>query len=220
MPNSPTTSTVVGRALHDGVLRGIDDPVTTYVDIEGGYAEPTIRDVMMMSSGVNFFHHQGTPNRLDMYARIWIGDEDMGGDAIWSQHADGEAGHAFGHACLCPRLLEFAHLGQLYIQDGVWNGRRLLPEGFVAESGSPRAPFQEPSEGERGYGYQWWVPWRSRGESMALGAFGQILWVDLERGVSIAQFAAHGGGENGEPDPEGTEDTHAAMRAIAAAVAG
>ena len=73
------TSTVVGRALHDGVLHSIDDPVTKYIDIGGGYAEPTIRDVMMtMSSGVNFFHHQGTPNRLDMYRQIWIGDQDMG----------------------------------------------------------------------------------------------------------------------------------------------
>ena len=84
----------------------------------------------------------------------------------------------------------------------------------MAESGSPRAPFQQPSEGQRGYGYQWWVPWRSQGESMALGAFGQMLWVDIERGVSVAQFAAQGGGQDGEADPEGTEDTHAAMRAL------
>jgi len=51
------TSAVVGRALHDGVLGGNHDPVMTYVGIEGGYAEPTIRDVIMMSSGVSFFHH-------------------------------------------------------------------------------------------------------------------------------------------------------------------
>ena len=264
------TSTVVGRALHEGVLGGLDDPVTKYIDIGGGYAKPTLRDVMMMSSGVDFFHFQGTPNRRDMYREIWVGDRDMGdfaadlgprvapgtdfnylatdthvlsmvlravygqpfhqivqeqlwdpvgmgGDAFWSQHADGVAGHAFGHACLCPRLLEFAHLGQLYVQDGVWDGRRLLPEGFVADSGSPRAPFQEPSEGQRGYGYQWWVPWRSQGESLALGAFGQMLWLDVERGVSVAQFAARGLQE-GDDDPEEIEDTHAAMRAIAAAV--
>ena len=53
---------------------------------------------------------------------------------------------------------------------------------------------------------------------MALGAFGQMLWVDIERGVSIAQFGAKGGGEQGEADPQGTEDTHAAMRAIVTAV--
>lgn len=265
------TSTVVGRALHTGVLDSIDDPVTRYLAIEGGYAEPTIRDVLMMSSGVNFFHFQGFPDRQEMYRQIWGRGRDlddfagelgpriepgtdfnylatdthvlsmvlravygqpfhqivqeqlwdaigMAGDAFWSQHAEGDDGHAFGHACLCPRALEFAHLGQLYIQDGVWDGERLLPEGFAAASGSPRASFQEPSEGARGYGYQWWVPWRSAGESMALGAFGQMLWVDTERGVSIAQFAAQGGADSPNTNPEDVEDTHAAMRAIAAAV--
>lgn len=265
------TSTVVGRALHTGVLDSIDDRVTKYVSISGGYAEPTIRDVLMMSSGVNFFHHQGSPDRRDMYRQIWGQGRDLGdfaselgprirpgtdfnylatdthvlsmvlraaydqpfhqivqeqlwdsigmaGDAFWSRHADGDDGHAFGHACLCPRALEFAHLGQFYIQDGIWNGERLLPEGFAAASGSPRASFQEPSEGERGYGYQWWVPWRSAGESMASGAFGQMLWVDIERGVSIAQFGAQGGEDSPDTKTEDVEGTHAAMRAIAAAV--
>lgn len=265
------TSTVVGRALHTGVLDSIDDPVTKYVPIGGGYARATIRNVLMMSSGVNFFHHQGLPDRRDMYRQIWGQGRDlddfagelgprvqpgtdfnylatdthvlsmvlraayaqpfhqvvqeqlwdpigMAGDAFWSQHAAGDGGHAFGHACLCPRALEFAHLGQLYIQDGIWNGNRLLPDGYAAASISPRAPFQEPSEGERGYGYQWWVPWRSNGEAMALGAFGQMLWVDVERGVSIAQFGAQGGDDSPDMNPEDVEDTHAAMRAIAAAV--
>ncbi len=136
----------------------------------------------------------------------------MAGDAFWSQHAPGDDGHAFGHATLCPRLLEFAHLGQLYIQDGAWNDRRLLPEGFVAASRTPHLPNQEPKEGVRGFGYQWWIPFQSNGESMAMSAFGQMIWVDTKRGVSIAQFSAQGA----PPDP--FEDTYAAMRAIVDAV--
>ena len=50
---------------------------------------------------------------------------------------------------------------------------------------------------------------------MALGAFGQMLWADIERGVSIAQFAAQGGDDAPDTNPEDVEDTHAAMRAIA-----
>jgi CubicO group peptidase (beta-lactamase class C family) len=268
------TSTVIGRALHDGVLTDIDDAAGAYADLGASpYSTVSIRHLLMMSSGVDFFHHAGFPDRREMYRQIWGGGRDldefatelgarvapgsdfnylatdthvlgmvlraaygqplhqivqeqlwdpigMGGDAFWSQHAPGEDGHAFGHACLCPRLLEFAHLGQLYIQDGVWDGRRLLPEGFVADSCSPRAPFQEPAEGQRGYGYQWWVPWRSKGESMALGAFGQTLWVDRVRGVAVAQLAVR---SEGDADPDATaeeiEDTHAAMRAIVGAAA-
>ena len=265
------TSTVLGRALHEGVIDSLDHPVDRYVKVSGtGYGGATLRHVLMMSSGVNFFHFKGSPDRAEMYRQIWGGDRDlddfagelggrvppgtdfnylatdthilsmvlraaydqpfqqivqeqlwepigMAGDAFWSQHAPGDAGHAFGHACLCPRLLEFSHLGQLYIQDGVWNDQRLLPEGFVAASGTPHAPTHTPSEGVRGYGYQWWIPWRSNGESMALGAFGQMIWLDTERGVSIAQFGAQGGDGSAAPE-EAAEDTHAAMRAIVDAV--
>jgi CubicO group peptidase (beta-lactamase class C family) len=265
------TSTVLGRALHEGVIDSLDERIDRFVTIPGeGYGKATLRQVMMMSSGVDFFHFEGFPDRVEMYRQIWTGDRDlddfagelgsrvppgtdfnylatdthilsmvlravydqplhqivqeqlwdpigMGGDAFWSQHVPGEEGHAFGHACLCPRLLEFAHLGQLYIQDGVWDGRRLLPEGFVAASGTAHQASHEPREGERGYGYQWWLPWQSEGESMAMGAFGQMIWLDTKRGVSIGRFSAQAGG--GTPDgAEEIEDTHAAMRAIVAAV--
>ncbi len=262
------TSTVLGRALHEGVIDNVDERIDHFVEAGAGYGRATLRDVLRMSSGVNFFHFEGFPDRMEMYRQIWVGDRDlddfaselgprvppgtdfnylatdthvlsmvlravydqplhqivqeqlwdpigMAGDAFWSQHAPGEAGHAFGHACLCPRLLEFAHLGQLYIQDGVWDGTRLLPEGFVAASGMSHAESHEPSEGVRGYGYQWWLPWGYRGESMALGAFGQMIWLDIERGVAIAQFGAQGASES---TPESIEDTHAAMRAVVDAV--
>jgi CubicO group peptidase (beta-lactamase class C family) len=261
------TSTVLGRALQEGVIDSLDHPVQRFVKTSGtGYGGASLRHVLMMSSGVNFFHFKGSPDRAEMYRQIWGGERDlddfagelgarvppgtdfnylatdthvlsmvlraaydrpfhqivqeqlwepigMAGDAFWSQHAPGDAGNAFGHACLCPRLLEFAHLGQLYIQDGVWNDERLLPEGFVAASGVPHAPTHEPREGERGYGYQWWIPWRSNCESMAAGAFGQMIWLDTRRRVAVAQFGAQSGDA-----PQTPEDTHAAMRAIVDAV--
>ena len=48
---------------------------------------------------------------------------------------------------------------------------------------------------------------------MAAGAFGQMIWLDTKRGISIAQFGAQSG-----TAPQTPEDTHAAMRAIANAV--
>ena len=47
---------------------------------------------------------------------------------------------------------DLARLGQLYLQDGVWQGRRLLPEGWVSRSMTPVA-----EEGDWKYGYQWWL---------------------------------------------------------------
>ncbi len=53
---------------------------------------------------------------------------------------------------LTPRTL--ARFGQLYLADGIWNGQRLFPAGWVDES------FKEHSEGwsdYANYGYLWWV---------------------------------------------------------------
>jgi CubicO group peptidase (beta-lactamase class C family) len=49
---------------------------------------------------------------------------------------------------------DLARIGYLYANDGVWNGRRILPEGWVAASMTPHAevPDWYPS-----YGYQWWL---------------------------------------------------------------
>lgn len=50
---------------------------------------------------------------------------------------------------------------------------------------------------------------------MTMGAFGQMIWVDTRRGVSIAQFAAQSGEDAVDP-----ADSHEAMRAIVGAVDG
>jgi CubicO group peptidase (beta-lactamase class C family) len=48
-------------------------------------------------------------------------------------------------------LLKF---GQLMLDDGVWNGRRILPEGWAAEALRPRHTLG--SRRPEGYGYGWW----------------------------------------------------------------
>ena len=50
---------------------------------------------------------------------------------------------------------DWARLGNLYLQDGVWNGERLLPEGFVRFV-STLAPAWE-ADGRRIYGGFFWL---------------------------------------------------------------
>ena len=47
---------------------------------------------------------------------------------------------------------DWARFGELFRRDGVWNGRRLLPEGWVAyaTTPTPRAPLGQ-------YGAHWWL---------------------------------------------------------------
>ncbi|WP_189494115.1 serine hydrolase domain-containing protein [Algimonas arctica] len=47
---------------------------------------------------------------------------------------------------------DWARLGQLYLDDGIWDGQRVLPEGTVAYATTPSLPDSAPF-----YGAQWWL---------------------------------------------------------------
>ncbi|MSR39172.1 MAG: class C beta-lactamase-related serine hydrolase [Planctomycetes bacterium] len=57
-------------------------------------------------------------------------------------------GSSFGYAT----ARDWAKIGQFYLQDGVWNGERLLPEGWVAEARTPTA-----SDERGGFGRHLWL---------------------------------------------------------------
>ena len=63
------TSTLIGMALHEGVISSLDDPAEKYAPQSKGtaYGETSIKHILMMSSGIDFFHGKGSPNRKDMY---------------------------------------------------------------------------------------------------------------------------------------------------------
>lgn len=64
---------------------------------------------------------------------------------------------------------DFARFGLLFLRDGVWDGERILPEGWVDYS-------RTPSDTSPVYGAQWWLaPDASFFE--AQGLFGQIIRV-------------------------------------------
>jgi CubicO group peptidase (beta-lactamase class C family) len=143
--------------------------------------------------------------------KLW-GPLGMTHDASWLQNRPGDDGQAIGYCCLQATTPDFARLGELYRLDGVWNGERLLPEGWVQSATIPNAPFQEPGAtryGGRGYALHFWVPEGYNGEFFAAGVYGQYVWVDTLRGVVIAQNA---GDENwGEISSE----AYAVFRAVA-----
>jgi CubicO group peptidase (beta-lactamase class C family) len=71
---------------------------------------------------------------------------------------------------LTPR--EMAKLGYLYLHNGVWDGKQIVPAAWVRDSTKPVvAP-----NGELKYGYQWWISPQG-GWFAALGRFGQCIFV-------------------------------------------
>ena len=72
-----------------------------------------------------------------------------------SAHAtfDG-AGTFVGSSFVYATPRDFARFGTLYLRDGVWDGRRLLPEGWVDHGRRQRSTD---AESGNGYGAHWWV---------------------------------------------------------------
>jgi CubicO group peptidase (beta-lactamase class C family) len=63
------------------------------------------------------------------------------------------AGNFVGGSSVFASVRDYARLGLLYLHDGVWNGRRILPEGWVAYTRTPT--LHAPAD--RGYGAQFWL---------------------------------------------------------------
>lgn len=244
------TATLIGIALHEGLIDSLDDPIEKYAPEFAGsvYGETTLHHLLMMSSGVDFKHFDYSPNRLDFYFDVVMKRErisdwalelgrrvpqgmdfnylatdthvlstalkgvygkplaqvlseklwEPGGftaDAIWSMDAEGSEGVELGHCCLAVTLTDFAHLGQLYLEDLVMSGQPTVPGDWFERVANTHGAFQEPTieangeEASMGYSYQFWLPPGYDNEFVARGALGQYLWIDRKRGFVVAQFS-------------------------------
>ena len=122
----------------------------------------------------------------------------MEGDAYWNLDADNDSANAIAFCCLNARLRDYARLGQLYLQQGQWQGEQLLSAGWVQEATRPSADFLEPGAspyryGGRGYQYHWWVPQDYDGEYFAAGVWGQYIYVSEPDNLVIVRTAADPG---------------------------
>lgn len=86
-----------------------------------------------------------------------------------------------GSSYLYATARDWARFGQFLIQDGVWNGQRLLPEGFVA---TMRTPTQ--SSGGKYTQAQAWLAAPGGDLSAAAGLPGDTFWLEGHDGQSVA----------------------------------
>jgi CubicO group peptidase (beta-lactamase class C family) len=144
---------------------------------------------MAAEPGRVFVYNSGATQLLSQVLRLATGQH---ADAYAARHLFGPlgirdfhwkrtpSGHpdTEGGLYLAPR--DLARLGLLYARDGLWEGRRLLPPGWVEASTAPLARTAADANALR-YGYQWWVlpdPEAAGGRRYAaLGYGGQRLLV-------------------------------------------
>jgi len=124
--------------------------------------------------GTVFHYSDGNAILLSKLIRDRLGDRDyyrfpylelFYKIGMWHTTLEPDAGGTFVGCSYCyATARDWARFGLLYLRDGVWNGERLLPEGWVRWSGSPSGIHDNESyEGE--YGALWWVNATGRSDS-------------------------------------------------------
>lgn len=73
---------------------------------------------------------------------------------------------------------DLARFGQLYLQNGTWNGERILPADWIQESTQPISDFGN----GQGYGYMWWTAEAGSYEERFPGRFSHVSRYDLYMG--------------------------------------
>jgi CubicO group peptidase (beta-lactamase class C family) len=179
---------VVGRAVMEGHIRSLDQPVSDFITEWRGTPKegPTIRQFLQNSSGISRFkynnfapwsqtmreylseHHERIlidETKLDYppgseydYSMItsdvlalvveratgqryadYVGRALLQpiGAAPGTVYVNRPGGLAHAGCCLMLTPESFVRIGILLARDGVWEGQRLLPEGWVAETVTP-----------------------------------------------------------------------------------
>ncbi|MFM6321437.1 MAG: serine hydrolase domain-containing protein [Microcystis panniformis] len=116
--------------------------------------------------------------------------------------------------CLNATLRDYAKFGLLYLNQGYFNGRQIVPESWIKESIVPDSPHLQAGAtseeyGKWGYQYQWWIPTDSNGDYSAVGVWGQYIYVAPKEKVVIVKTSS------GLTKPQDDDEAVALFRAIA-----
>jgi len=84
---------------------------------------------------------------------------------------------------------DFARFGLLYLRDGMWDGERILPEGWVDYARSP-------SSTNDGYGSGFWLDWYGEGTVSAEGFLGQKVVLVPDEDLIVVVLADNVDGDD------------------------
>lgn len=143
-------------------------------------------------------------------------------DRIWSRlGAEQDAymtvdstGTPFAGGGLNTGLRDLARFGEMIRNNGVFNGRRILPAAAVADirrGGDPADFAQAGYTLLAGWTYRdmWWITHNAHGAFAARGVHGQAIYIDPKAEMVIARFASHPVASNAANDPTSLPAYHA-----------
>lgn len=106
-----------------------------------------------------------------------------------------KAGSAMAYGGFNATARDYARVGELFRLNGQFNGKQILPAGWIKESITPDAPHLVPgkrsnSDSPMGYGYQWWLPEGGKKDYSAIGVYNQFVYVNPEHNTVIVKLSA------------------------------
>ncbi len=224
---------LVGIALDEGKINSVNDPIGNYLPQYKDHPEVTIKDLLTMSSGINFdesytspFGHMAkayygtdifelnkkytvteTPGKEWKYLggntiilsflveevtgmtlskyfseKIWklVGAENP---ALWT--LDHENGREKAYCCFYSNVRDFARIGKLYLNKGLWNNQRIISEQYLNESTNPAYYLKDKNGNPVDfYGYQIWTTYyKNMNITFCRGIKGQYIIVIPEKNI-------------------------------------
>jgi CubicO group peptidase (beta-lactamase class C family) len=121
--------------------------------------------------------------------KIW---QPMGAELDASWQID-RSGQEAAFCCFGATLRDFGRLGMMLANDGVANGKQIVPQEWVREATQPTPGYPHLKPGVDhpyfGYGYQFWVFPGSKRRFALQGTRGQAIFVDPELKLVMVQTA-------------------------------
>ena len=180
----------------------VDDSVSHCIEMLYGAGQD---DMAAYAAALPLLHPPGTvwnysSGTTNIVARI-VGDAVGGGrdgmERLLTERLFGPAGMSsaqpkfdtagtfVGSSYVYATARDFARFGQLYLDDGVVDGRRILPVGWTDHA---RAPVSFDDESGFGYGRQWWLWPQFEGSLACHGYEGQYTVVAPDRDLVVVHL--------------------------------
>ncbi|MCR4648658.1 MAG: beta-lactamase family protein [Lachnospiraceae bacterium] len=86
---------------------------------------------------------------------------------------------------LCSSARDLAKLGELVLNHGEYQGKRIVSEEYIKDMTAPHLKLGE-RFGNMNYGYLWYKPFDDRNVFAAIGDSGNIIYVNEKENVSVS----------------------------------
>lgn len=134
--------------------------------------------------------------------------------AFWGK--DTEHGDYKAFCCLYATARDFARIGQLYLDSGMWKGRQLVPRDYWQASITP-APILDHGKPNDRYGYYWWLMTLDGHPAYYCRGFhGEYVVVVPHEHLVMVRTGMKWEEKNAEGHPQDVMDYIAIARALAA----